>query len=192
MRVIIILLLLVPVKLSAQGCFEKCNENLKKADFAFGAGQQIVEGLSGCSSPDFDLTTLTGERFKLSQLKGKVVVLNFWHTTCAPCVAGMPALNKLVSEYKGKNVVFIALAQDNPETIMLFLDKRPFSYKIVPSTNYLNDRFCLINGWPMNMVIDQAGIVQQIFTGGYVDHRAENEAYDLMKPTIEKLLAAKK
>src|SRR4051812_43635177 len=59
-------------------------------------------------APAFSLTSLEGERFDLAALRGKVVVLNFWFTGCAPCVAEFGKLNGLVNKFKNKEVVFIA------------------------------------------------------------------------------------
>ena len=172
----------------AQNCFDGCNTKLERSNFAVDAGEKIISALVGCDAPSFDLMTLQGRRLKSSDLKGKIVVLNFWYTGCAPCVAEMPALNRLFSEYANDKIEFIALAQDNTEKIKSFLAHHQFSFQIVAATNYLNDRFCLINGWPMNMIIDQQGVVRYVSTGGYVDERANTAAYGAMKPVIEKLL----
>src|SRR6185312_613814 len=54
----------------------------------------------GSEAPDFTVADLNGKMYKLSDLKGKTVVLNFWFTTCAPCVTEMPELNRLIEKYK--------------------------------------------------------------------------------------------
>ena len=64
-------------------------------------------------APAFSLTSLEGEKFELAALRGKVVVLNFWFTGCAPCVAEFGELNSLVHKFKNKGVVFIAPTLDN-------------------------------------------------------------------------------
>lgn len=125
---------------------------------------------------------------KLNELKGKIVVINFWFTTCAPCVAEMPALNKLKEDYKTKDVVFIAFGRDDTQTIKDFLKSTDFNYHLVSSDFDLTKDYCLIGGWPTNMVLDKNGIVRQIFTGGRTDEKAKTEAYDLMQPTIERYL----
>ena len=102
-----ILLFMMSQATVAQGCFGKCldhlsqplrgNEDLKAR---FEKSDQILKGLIGCKAPDFDVTTITGERIKLAELKEKIVVVNFWFKACAPCIAEMPALNKLADEFK--------------------------------------------------------------------------------------------
>ena len=85
-------------------------------------------------APDFNLTSLSEKNFKLSELKGKYVVLNFWFIHCAPCVKEIPQLNKLVSTYGKGNFVFLALTYDNKYDLDSFLKKKPFTYNIIPKS----------------------------------------------------------
>jgi len=66
----------------------------------------------------FDLSftdTISGKPIAMNDLKGKVVVVDFWATWCGPCVAEMPTMKKLYAEYKPKGVEFIGISLDNPE-----------------------------------------------------------------------------
>lgn len=63
----------------------------------------------GKAAPDFELTTLTGETVKLSDLRGKKVIVNFWATWCGPCREEVPALEKFYQEYKDKNLEVLAV-----------------------------------------------------------------------------------
>lgn len=178
-----------------QGCFEKCRDHLNtlpgpNEDFEarIARSEKVLQNLVGCQAPNFDVVTVTGERLSLKSLKGKVVVVNFWFQACVPCVEEMPALNKLVSEYKNKDVVFIAFSRDNQNQIQNFLKGKEFNYKIVSREHDMTETFCVIAGWPMNMVIDKKGKVQFIKAGGTVDESASSYAYGLMKPIIEKCL----
>jgi peroxiredoxin len=83
-------------------------------------------------APSFSVTSLEGKTFKLEDLKGKVVVLNFWFTTCPPCKEEIPKLNKIVEENKNRDVVFLGLAMDNAQKIQSFIKKNPFKYHLVP------------------------------------------------------------
>jgi thiol-disulfide isomerase/thioredoxin len=150
------ILILHSFSLLAQDCFEKCNENLKNSKLPFPrANEEIISKLKGCRAPQFEVTSLTGEHLKLSGLKGKVVVINFWYTSCAPCVAEMPALNKLVEDYLDNDVVFIAFGRDDRESLKSFLKSKKFDYKIVSDECDLSDKYCLISGWPMSLVLDK-------------------------------------
>lgn len=150
--------------------------------------QKVLDALVGCTAPDFAAITITGEKIISSDLRGKVVVLNFWYRGCAPCIAEMPALNKLVEEFKNEDVVFIAFALDDIRSTIKFLHDTKFDYKVVPGADFMTEKYCVLAGWPMNVVIDRQGIVKQLFAGGYTDERAATQAYEKMKPVIEKSL----
>src|ERR1044071_5010721 len=101
------------------------------------AGTAQPPGEGKPMAPTFSLTSLEGEKFDLSALRGKVVVLNFWFTGCVPCVAEFKQLNRLVDKYKDKGVVFIAPTVDNEATLRPFLKKHRFKYHVVPNANRL-------------------------------------------------------
>jgi thiol-disulfide isomerase/thioredoxin len=71
---------------------------------------------NGAAAPAFKLARYSGGTVSLEDLRGKVVMLNFWATWCVPCVAEMPTLTKLASEYQSKGLVFLAANLDEPET----------------------------------------------------------------------------
>jgi len=171
-------------------CFDKCIENLEKSTLSTPEKQiQILQGLIGCKAPVFNVKTIKGETLKLNELKGKVVVINFWFEGCAPCVAELPALNKLNEDYKTKDVVFIAFGRDDTQTIIDFIKRRDFNFKHVSSDYDLSTYYCIVAGWPTNMVLDKNGVVRQVFSGGQIDESAKTEAYDKMKPTIDKYIS---
>lgn len=70
----------------------------------------------GDVAPSFKLSRYGGGTVSLQDLRGKVVMLNFWATWCLPCAAEMPALTKLAREYESKGFVFLAVNQDEGET----------------------------------------------------------------------------
>lgn len=173
----------------AQNCFERCNEDLADSKLPFmESNQAILSKLIGCKAPDFAARDIQGEMITSSDLRGKVVVMNFWYGSCAPCVAEMPALNKLVAEFKNQDVVFLAFSRDDIRSTVKFLHNRKFDYQIFAGADFMTDKYCVLAGWPMNLVIDRQGIVKEIFAGGYVDQRATTHAYDKMQPVIAEAL----
>jgi peroxiredoxin len=120
--------------------------------------------LIGTQAVDFDLEDMKGNKIKQSQLKGKVVVMNFWFIECKPCVMEMPELNELVTEFTGKEVIFLAFAVNKKEQLKKFLKKTEFKYKVLPNGQSVSDSYG-VKGFPTNLIIDQNGIIQYVSTG---------------------------
>jgi peroxiredoxin len=176
-----------------QGCFSDGYvrlAHLENSGVAFPVRNTMIqESLLGCKVPDFTVKTIKGESISLAELNGKVVVINFWFTSCAPCIAEMPALNKLVEEFKDSDVVFIAFARDDANELARFLEKRPFNFNIVASANDMAKSYCVeLFGWPTSMVVDKSGIVRKITSGAFTDERAETQIFDVLYPVIKKYL----
>src|SRR5215472_3310250 len=66
-------------------------------------------------APDPSFKTLDGQARKLSELRGQVVVVNFWATWCGPCQEELPRLAKIAASYEGKPVKFVAISIDDPK-----------------------------------------------------------------------------
>ncbi|MGQ0737878.1 MAG: TlpA family protein disulfide reductase [Bacteroidota bacterium] len=119
----------------------------------------------------FAFTDLAGIKWGSDNLKGKIVVINFWFTTCKPCILEIPHLNKLVEENKNNPVVFIAPAPENEAQIKKFLGKYPFNYHIISSSlDYITSMN--VENFPTHLVIDKKGIIRQVCIG-YADNIKE-------------------
>ncbi|RAJ08249.1 uncharacterized protein DUF4369 [Chitinophaga skermanii] len=83
-------------------------------------GQELANRIEGYKTraagtvyPDFKLTDASGKTFSVSDFKGKYVVIDYWASWCAPCVAYIPKLRELYHQYKDKNVVFLSISLDD-------------------------------------------------------------------------------
>ncbi len=129
---------------------------------------------------EFNLTDLNNKRWSSKELKGKVLVINFWFTSCKPCIQEMPHLNKLVEENKNTGVVFLAPAPESESQIRKFLTKYSFDYSIIPSSiDFMTTM--KIEKFPTHLVIDREGIIRQVLIG-YADDIKEK-----LQAEIEKL-----
>jgi thiol-disulfide isomerase/thioredoxin len=123
-------------------------------------------------APAFRAVTLDGKELDSTQLRGKVMVANFWFTGCGPCKAEIPELNKLTKEFQGKDVVFLAFTLDDDETTLRrFLKEYPFDYTIVPRSDKIAAQFG-IESYPSHVVVGQDGKIESRLIGGG-EHRAE-------------------
>lgn len=121
--------------------------------------------VTGSSFGKFKTTDINRNKLNLQEMKGKIVVFNFWFINCPPCKREIPELNKLVDKYKDRNdVVFIAVALDDRSDLLDFLKTTPFNYKIVDGGRWITQGFG-INSFPTNVVVDQNGAVQFHATG---------------------------
>ncbi len=71
---------------------------------------------SSAGAPDFALRDLDGQTVRLSDHRGKVVLVNFWATWCVPCAAELPHLERLYGKYRDQGFVVLAVSMDGPET----------------------------------------------------------------------------
>lgn len=108
----------------------------------------------------YNLKDIEGNRISDEDLKGKVVVLNFWFVACPPCRKEMPGLNELAFEFARKtNVVFIAIALDKKWTLKDFIKTHPLAYHIIDEGQIFASRYG-VHTYPTNVVLDKNGIVR--------------------------------
>ena len=118
----------------------------------------------GQEAKNFEVTDLSGNSYTLENLKGKVVVLNFWFVECRPCIMEMPELNKLTEKFNHPEVVFLGLATNDENKIRNFLKTREFKYNLVPNTKAIADTYQVF-GFPTHVIIDPTGKITFYVTG---------------------------
>lgn len=139
--------------------------------------------LIGKPIESFSEKDLAGNLYTLKELKGKVVVINFWFINCPPCQMEIPELNGLVQAYKdNKDVIFLAIALDNPSQLERFLQAVPFYYNIIPNGRNLARQYN-ISGFPTHVVLNKEGLVTF-----HTDGLAENTVHWVQK-SINKALS---
>lgn len=121
-------------------------------------------GAAGCSDKkadlNFTLKDMHGADVRLSDYKGKVVLLNFWGTWCPPCRAEIPELITLADRYKDKGFVVLGLAQqDTPEDLRAFAEQYKMNYPSLLSTPEIEDAFGPMFAVPMTFIVDRTGSI---------------------------------
>jgi peroxiredoxin len=124
-----------------------------------------VEGMVGKAAPEFELKDMNGNQFRLKDLNGKVVVLNFWFTSCIPCIAEMPELNSLKEKYKDQEVLFLGLASDTKVRVQDFLKKHAFEYTLFPDATNAAEAYGILI-YPTSIIIDRTGTVRFVQATG--------------------------
>ncbi|MCF7568242.1 TlpA family protein disulfide reductase [Sabulilitoribacter arenilitoris] len=120
-----------------------------------------------------------GAIFNFKEAKGKVVLINFWATWCPPCIAEMPSLQKLYTDYHDK-IEFVFISNESFKTINSFLEKNSYTFKIYNEVS--KSKFFNIRGIPRTFLIDKQGKVLIDKTG------AANWNSESVRQTIDDLL----
>jgi peroxiredoxin len=111
----------------------------------------------GMSAPDFSVRTLDGKTMRLADLRGKVVVLNFWFIGCAACRGMEPKLNQFMTKFAGRDdVVFLAMTPDPESSVESYLKKERFDYLQAADAKAAMALFNF-RTYPRNIVIDRTG-----------------------------------
>lgn len=109
--------------------------------------------------PIENLTNEKGESFSSEYLKGKVTFINFWFTTCAPCIEEIPFLNKIKNNLDS-DINFIGITFDTKERVEKFLLKNNFYFSQI--TNMKAEMESLVRRYPMSFIIDKQGNIKRI------------------------------
>ncbi|TDL63021.1 redoxin domain-containing protein [Rhodococcus qingshengii] len=118
----------------------------------------------GAKAPDFELKTLSGDTVKLSDLKGKKVMLNFWATWCPPCKAEMPAMEEFHKE-AGDEVVILAVNIDPHLDVKAFVDENGITFPIpLDAEDKVNETYQVLS-IPTTYFIDTKGNIGNKFIG---------------------------
>lgn len=111
----------------------------------------------GMAAPAFNVRTIDGTDISLADLRGKVVVLNFWFIGCAVCRVQKPLLNDLKTRFAGNDdVVFLAMTTDPDAEVEKYLKKEPFGYLQAANAKTTMSSFAF-SGYPKNIVISKTG-----------------------------------
>lgn len=120
------------------------------------------------AAPDITVRTLKGEVVRLSSLKGKVVLLNFWATSCATCIQEMPELTRLHRQWqpRGLEVVAIAMQYDPPNYVLNYAETRQLPFRVaLDSDGKAAAAFGGILGTPTSYVLDREGRIFKRYLG---------------------------
>ena len=86
------------------------------------------------TAENFTATALDGTNIELKDLRGKVVLIEFFTTRCPICVAESPKVNAMAENFAGKDVVFLALTTENADKIKEYLKKKPTVFTVIPNS----------------------------------------------------------
>ena len=139
----------------------------------------------GSKFPADQLERLEGGSTTIKKYAGKPILINFWFTSCPPCIEELPALNRLKAKYKGK-VNFISITFNDKQKVEKLFKKRQFDFDNYVNARKLIDKFG-VDTYPLSFFVDKKGIIKSISGPIPVNNKGENdEAF--FEPMLQKML----
>ena len=133
---------------------------------AAGAGFALLTRQS--SAPDVRFVTLSGQNFTTAELRGKVVLVNFWATSCAVCVEEMPKMVEAWKKFypRGYEMVAVAMSYDHPNQVAEFAQKRGLPFRVALDTDgAVANGFGGVLGTPTTFLLDKRGRIVKQYLG---------------------------
>ena len=128
----------------------------------------IAPGELGSSLPDFSVRDLQGREISSADLRGKVVLIDFWATWCQPCKKEMPGYQKLVDRYGARGFAVVGFKFDtmaDSEDPVHFAKRIGVHYPLAVAPDELKQKFGGIEGLPTTMLYDRKGILRKKVIG---------------------------
>ena len=156
------LVLIVVIVVVAVMIFSAARLHRTKATGAALQGEAV-----GSMAPDFTLQTVDGKPVKLSDYRGKAVLLNFWATWCPPCKVEMPWFEDLQKQYGKDGLVVLGIAMDDsePATIAKFASELGVNYEVLLGTDQVSDDYGDVQYLPTTFYIGRDGTIVDKMTG---------------------------
>jgi peroxiredoxin len=147
--------------------------------------EPIKVAVLGEPAPDFTLEDISGKQYSLNDLRGKVVLVNFWATWCPPCRAEMPSMEKLNQLLRGEDFVMLAvnIEPNGRQTVPRFLENSSHSFPILFDEQGIVQQLYGVYKFPETFVVRKDGIIDDKVIGAIDWAHPETIAYfrDLLK-----------
>jgi thiol-disulfide isomerase/thioredoxin len=135
-------------------------------------------------APDFTLKDSMGRPVKLSDFKGKVVLLNFWATWCGPCKIEIPWLIEFEQQYKEQGLVVLGVSMDEEgwEVVKPYVEKSKINYRVLIGDDMTAQLYGGVDSLPTSFVLDRQGRIASTHTGLVSKSTFENDIKTLLSP----------
>jgi peroxiredoxin/outer membrane lipoprotein-sorting protein len=138
-------------------------------------GERVL--LTGKRAIDFDLKDTQGNQVRLSDYRGKIVLLDFWATWCPPCRKELPSIEKLNRQFRDSDLVVLGINDEDSGTVRGFLKKNEYTLTTLMDSKKSVHRMYGARTIPTVIVIDRTGVIK----AHYVGARSEQELLAALK-----------
>ncbi|NQX47877.1 redoxin domain-containing protein [Paenibacillus tritici] len=125
----------------------------------------------GAPAPDFEAVTWKGEKVRLSDYKGRVVLLNFWATWCKPCMQEMPLLNEIHESSETQIATLFINAGESKGTVSKYMEQQDFSFPVIIDVTGKISASYGVAALPSTYIINTEGDIQKIVLGEIADFK---------------------
>ena len=136
--------------------YEHMSAALDSPQFA-AAMKRLADQDSERNTVNFTLTDLSGKAWTLKDLKGKVVMLNFWATWCPPCRKEMPDLEALYKQFEPQGLIILGVSDDDPDKVRAFIQNQGTTYPVLLDPESKVNKLLHVEGIPKTFVYDREG-----------------------------------
>lgn len=133
---------------------------------------EVLPAAQSPQAPDFTLTSVQGSNVKLSELRGSIVLVNFWASWCGPCRTEMPALDQLSRQYADLGVVVLGVnVETESDGLNAYLSDIPVSFPVLLDQQNIASKAYSVEAMPTTVIIDKDGKVRAL-------HRAYQPGFE--------------
>lgn len=146
--------------------------------------------LIGSPAPEFQLTSLAGEKHSLDQYRGQVVLLNFWATWCKPCTKEMPAMQATYDALREQGFIVLAINElEDVQKVREHIDEQQHTFHVLlDPDNHVANQYGVV-GLPVSIYIDKTGHVKKIVKGGLL---TEQSILETVQPLLQETTVVRK
>ena len=175
MKTFLLITLTAALGIAATGCGNAPAETAAAADLKPNAKRNVA--------PDFVLTDADGRKVKLSDYKGKVVLLNFWATWCGPCKLEIPWFVDFEKTYKDKGFAVLGVSMDEEgwEIVKPYIQDKQVNYRVMVATEEVAQKYGGVDALPTTFMIDREGKIASTHIGLVAKKDYENEIAQLLR-----------